>query len=242
MTEKCRFFLANGLASSTRQVYASAQHQFLDFATRTYLSVRIGVPCRPAMPFCTHLADRLHHLSIKVYLSAGGSFHIDYGFYDKLSTCLQLQVLLHRIERHQGSNLTQRQPLTADLMSVLHRSLDLTNPDNVMLWPACCVGFFGLLSSCEFTVISPFDPSLHLTHADIQVDAPLNPQSVRVFIKCRKTDPFRKGCFVFLGCGSAPLSPGVSLVITFTFVDRALDLYFSTKMVLLFLDPSSLRS
>ena len=242
MTEKCRFFLANGLASSTRQVNASAQRQFLDFATRTYLSVRIGLPCRPAIPFCTHLADRLHHPSIKVYLSAVRSFHIDYGFSDKLSTCLQLQRLLHRIERHQGSNLTQRQPLTADLMSVLHRSLDLTNPDNVMLCPACCVGFFGHLRGGEFTVNSPFDASLHLTHSDIQVDAPLNHQSVRVFIKCCKTDPFRKGCFVFLGCGFPPISPGFSLVITFTFMDRALDLYFFTRMVLLFLDPSSLRS
>ncbi|CAH3028343.1 unnamed protein product, partial [Porites evermanni] len=45
-----------------------------------------------------------------------------------------------------------------------------------------CVGFFGLLRGGEFTVNSPFDASLHLTHADIQVDAPLNPQSVRVFI------------------------------------------------------------
>ena len=218
------------------------QRQFLDFATRTYLSVRIGLPCRPAMPFCTNLADRLHHPSIKVYLSAVRSFHIDYCFSDKLSTCLQLQRLLHRIERHQGSNLTQRQPLTADLMSVLYRSLDLTNPNNVMLWPACCVGFFGLLRGGEFTVNSPFDPSLHSTRADIQVYAPLNPQSVRVFIKCCKTDPFRKGCFIFFGCGSAPLSPGASLVITFIFVDRALDLYFFTRMVLLVLDPSSLRS
>ena len=138
--------------------------------------------------------------------------------------------------------MTQRQPLTGDLMSVLYRSLDLTNPNNVMLWPACCVGFFGLLRGGEFTVNSPFDPSLHSTRADIQVYAPLNPQSVRVFIKCCKTDPFRKGCFVFFGCGSAPLSPGAALVITFIFVDRALDLYFFTRMVLLVLDPSSLRS
>ena len=170
---------------------------------------RISLPCQPAMPFCTHLADRLHHPSIKVYLSAVRSFHIDYGFSDKLCTCLQLKRLLHRIERHQGSNLTQRQPSIADLMSVLHRSLDLTNPDNVMLWPDCCVGFFGLLRGGEFTVNSPFDPSLHLTHADIQVDFLLIPQSVRVFIKCCKTDPFPKGCFVFLGCGSVPSSPGV---------------------------------
>jgi len=28
-----------------------------------------------------------------------------------------------------------------------------------------------------------------------------------VFIKCAKTDPFQHVCFIFLGCGSAPLCP-----------------------------------
>ena len=57
-----------------------------------------------------------------------------------------------------------------------------------MLWAACYVGFFGFLRGGEVTVNSPFDPSLHLTLANIQVDAHLNPQSVHVFIECSKTD------------------------------------------------------
>ena len=216
LTEKCRFYLANGLASSTRQVYASAQRQFFEFCNQD-VSFSQSWPPLPAseqilMRFCTHLADRLHHSSIKVYLSAVRSLHIDYGFSDPLPNCLQLQHLLRGIKHHQGSNLTHRQSVTADLVSVLHRSLDLANPDNVMLWAACCVDFFGFLRGGEFTVNSPFDPSLHLTLDDMQVDAPLNPQSVCVFIKCSKTDPFQKGCFVFLGRGSAPLCPVVSLV------------------------------
>ena len=47
--------------------------------------------------------------------------------------------------------------------------------------------------------------------ADVQVDSSTNPQSFGVFIKCSKTDPFCKGCFIFLGCGSFPLCPVVSL-------------------------------
>ena len=52
---------------------------------------------------------------------------------------------------------------------------------------------------------------MHLTMADVQVDSSTNPQSFRVFIKCSKTDPFCKGCFIFLGRGSFPLCPVVSL-------------------------------
>ena len=190
---------------------------FGNFGTRTYFSDSRSRPHLPAskqmlMRFCTHLVDRLHHSSIKVYLSAVRSLHIDYGFSDPLPNCLQLQHLLRGIKLHQGSNLTQHQLVTVDLMSVLHRSLDLANLDNIILWAACCVGFFGFLRGGEFTVNSPFDPSLHLTLDDIQVDAPLNHKSVCLFIKCFKTDPLRKGCFVLLGHGSTPLSPVVSLV------------------------------
>ena len=157
------------------------------------------------MRFCACLADCLHHSSIKVYLSAIHSLHIDFGYADPLVNRLQLQHLLRGIKRHQGSNLPQRQPVTADLMSVLHRSLDLSNPDNVMLWAACCLGFFGFLRAGECTTNGPFDPLVHLTPADLQVDSHANPQSFRVLIKCSKTDPFWQGWFIFLGRGSVPL-------------------------------------
>ena len=213
--DKCRFYLANGLASSTRQVYSSAQRQFLQFFSQdTFM-----IPSQPLlaaseqtlMCFCTYLADRLLHSSIKVYLSAIRSLHIDFGYADPLANRLQLQRLSRGIKRHQGSNLLQRQPVTADFMYVLHRSLDLSNPDNVMLWAACCLGFFGILRAGEFTTNGPFDPLVHLTSADLQVDSHANPQSFRVFIKCSKTDPFQQGCFIFLGCGSVPLCPVTAL-------------------------------
>ena len=80
-----------------------------------------------------------------------------------------------------------------------------------MLWAAYCLGFFRFLRADEFTVNWTFDPTLHLTMADVQVDSFTNPHSFRVFIKCSKTDPFRKGCSIFLGLGSFPLCPVVSL-------------------------------
>ena len=165
------------------------------------------------MRFCSHLADRLHHSSIKVYLLAIRSLHIDQGFPDPLVNCLQLQRLLRGIKRHQGSSLPQCQPVTADLMRIIQRSLDALNSEHIILWAACCLGFFGFFRAGEFTVNCAFDPSIHLTVQDLQ-DAKANPSSLRVCIKSSKTDPFRQGCFIYLGRGQASLCP-ISAILTY---------------------------
>ena len=83
-----------------------------------------------------------------------------------------------------------------------------------MLWAACCLGFFGFLWAGEFTVNCAFDPSIHLTVQDLQVDAEANPSSLRVRIKSSKTDPFRQGFFIYLGRGQACLCP-ISAILTY---------------------------
>ena len=199
-------------------MYRSAQCQFIDFCT---LDGRVNsngslLPAseHTLMRFCSHLTDRLHHSSIKVYLSAIRSLHIDQGFPNPLLNCLQLQRLLQGIKHHQGSSLSQRQPVTADLMRIIQRSLDAHNSEHIMLWAACCLGFFGFLWAGEFTVDCAFDPSIHLTVQDLQVDAEVNPSSLRVHIKSSKTDPFHQGCFIYLGHGQVPLCP-ISAILTY---------------------------
>ena len=156
-------------------MYRSAQRQFIDFCTLDgYVSSNgslLLINEQTLLRFCSHPVDRLHHSSIKVYLSAIRSLHIDQGFPDPLVNCLQLQRLLRGIKRHQGSSLPQRQPVTADLMRIIQRSLDAHNSEHIMLWAACCLGFFGFLRAGEFTVNCAFDPSIHLTVQDLQVDA-----------------------------------------------------------------------
>ena len=148
-------------------MYRSAQRQFIDFCTLDgYVSSNgslLPTNAQTLLRFCSHLAGRLHHSSIKVYFSAIRSLHIDQGFLDPLENCLQLQPLLRGIKRHQGSTLPHRQPVTSHLMRFIQRSLDTHNSEHVML-----LGFFGFLRAGEFTVNSTFDPSIHLTVQDFQ--------------------------------------------------------------------------
>ena len=44
-----------------------------------------------------------------------------------------------------------------------------------------------------------FDPSIHLTVQDLQVDVEVNPSSLCMCIKSYKNDLFPQGCFIYLG-------------------------------------------
>ena len=125
--------------------------------------------------FCAWLSDRLLHSSIKVYLSAVRSLHIDLGLADPLSGRLRLRRMLRGIHRVQGSPSPKRLPITGNLLGTIRQSLDVSLPDHVMFWAACCIGSA--------------------------------PTIIRLWIKCSKTDPFRQGCFIYLGQGRPPLCP-----------------------------------
>ena len=140
LSDKCHFYLTQGLAPSTRKVYASAQRRFLHFCAQdNSLS-----PSGSALPasedmfirFCCHLADNLHHSSVKVYLSAIRSLHIEEGHPSPLVGCLRLQRVLRGIKRHQGSNRRQRQPITIELMHIIFQSLNFSDYNHTMLWAA----------------------------------------------------------------------------------------------------------
>ena len=156
--------------------------------------------------FATFLADSIQHSSIKVYLSAVRSLHIEQGFPDPLLNCLRLQRVVRGIKRSQGSTSSQRLPVTDSIMLVIFRSLDLNLPDHCMFWAACTLEYFEFLRSAEFTVpnLSSFTPGVHLEVKDIAVDSTPAPSCLRVKIKASKTDPFRKGCVIHIGRGSFP--------------------------------------
>ena len=208
LEQRCRGFLLEGLAPSTRRAYSSGQQRFFYFCLQSGRLNPDGSPCpadeQTLCLFATFLADFVRHPTIKVYLSAVRSLHIDLGLQDPLLSCLRLQRVVRGIKRTQGSSSRQRLPITDDILLTMVNSLDLSLPDHCMFWAACTLAFFGFLRSAEFTVpsLTGFSPSLHLQVSDIAVDSSPAPLCMRVSIKASKTDPFPRGCQIHIGLGS----------------------------------------
>ena len=148
--------LCGTLSKVSLTLCSTGQRKFLEFCRQAGKLHSSGSPC-PADEwtlclFVPFLADSIQHSSIKVYLSAVRSLHIEQGFPDPLLNCLRLQRVLRGVKRSQGSPASQRLPITHSLLLVIHRALDLKIFDHCAFWAACLLGYFGFLCSAEFTV------------------------------------------------------------------------------------------
>ena len=82
----------------------------------------------------------------------------------------------------------------------LLQPFSVQNRDNIMIWAAMCLAFFGFLRTSEFTVDRLFQEEIHLGKRDIAFEPSLvSPVRMIVNNICSKTDPFRKGIKLTIG-------------------------------------------
>ncbi len=67
-----------------------------------------------------------------------------------------------------------------------------------MFWSACCVAYFVFFRVSEFTTSPPFNTFSHLSVADVTRLQVTFETHLRLLIKTSKTDPFGRGCFIYL--------------------------------------------
>lgn len=171
--------------------------------------------------YVSYLAEsNLKYRTIKAYLSAIRFLHIAEGESDPF---LKEKPRLHyicqgvkRCESEKDSGKRERLPISPHLLREMKEVWEprANDPDIVMLWAACCLGFFGFLRAGEMTVPSDscFDPAVHLGYKDIAVDNPSDPCMMQVTIKQSKTDPFRKGIDIYIGKTSTDICPVTAML------------------------------
>ena len=111
----------------------------------------------------------------------------------------------------------QRLPITATVLRMLKAVWERTvgaSYEGKLLWAISCVCFFGFLRAGEATVptLASYDHSVHLSVADVTVDAAAAPSVVSLRIKASKTDPFRVGVKIHMGRTGKDLCPVTALL------------------------------
>ena len=209
-------FIKCSLAPSTQNTYTSAKKRYTQFCQQLNVSplpVSENVLCH----YVAHLAQEgLKHTSIKTYLSAIRHAQILAGQGDPFQTPFPLlEYVLRGIKGEQvrsGKSTTRtRLPITPEILLQLRAVWEQAPRDanNIMLWAACTMCFFGFLRVGEIAVPSSqsYDAGAHLSVGDVTLDNREQPSLVQVTIKASKTDPFRKGVVIFMGTTQNRLCP-----------------------------------
>ena len=167
--------------------------------------------------YAAYVANQgLKHSTIKTYLSAVRHMQIMMGLGDPFNQPTpRLEYVLRGIKSDQAQKgrggTRTRLPITPQLLKRMKICLmkEPQNNDNIMVWAACCVCFFGFLRAGEIVVpsLSAYDPSVHLSFGDVTLDSREALTLAQVTIKASKTDPFRKGVAIYLGRTSNELCP-----------------------------------
>ena len=99
-----------------------------------------------------------------------------------------------------GHSRPKRLPITPDILRMLHSvwSQEPRTTDKIMLWAACCLGFFGFLRAGEFTHPAS-QPEGGLEASDIATNSRTDPQTLIVHLRHSKTDPFSAGVRLVIG-------------------------------------------
>ena len=202
------------------RVYTAGQRRYIAFCAAANIQPT-PLNEQTLCMFVTQLAkEGLTHQTIKSYLSAIRYFHVIAGQGDPFAgdPFPLLQYVCRGIKRSPSQAPRQlRLPVTPPIMRVLKQQWNTRatrDHDYIMLWAACCMGFFGFMRAGEFTLTQAgqFDPETSLCLEDMAIDSHLNPSMVQVKLKQSKTDPFRKGIFIYLGRTQADLCPVAAIL------------------------------
>ena len=150
--------------------------------------------------YVSHLyLNKLKYTSIRVYLAAVRSLHVEQGIGNPLEGYLQVKQAIRCLQINESSP-KQKLPITIDVLRDLHEVCSDGSFNNAMLWSAITAAFYGCLRASEFTVPVCFDQNIHLCVENVTFIDDYNQCFMSLFIKRSKTDITNKGFTVNICC------------------------------------------
>ena len=161
-------FRRQAYAPTTKSTYVSQMHSYLSFCVY-YGYQPIPAAALTLNRYAAFLARSLSASSIPAYLNAVRILHHEHGLTDPTKNNFQLATTLRGIKRVKGLTVSQKKPITPQILLAFKSHLNLDNPLHATFWAVCLVAFFGLLRKANLLCkgLTQFDPSKHLRRGDI---------------------------------------------------------------------------
>eukprot|EP00741_Cyanophora_paradoxa_P014502 tig00020801_g13986.t1 len=196
----------SGLAASTRRSYSYPQREFIEFCLQRGLHDRQGsvLPASEATLcfFAAHLFRRggVAPPSIRTYITAVQSLHVDSGFSTFWGSMPRLARLLEGIARVADPRpKLRRDPITRGQLSDLAQyAAAHPSPETRLLWAAFSTAFFGFFRCSEVCAVRlPVpDPARLFQRRDLRFFTDEGESFARLRLKKSKTDQRGQGCDV----------------------------------------------
>lgn len=204
---------------NTKRTYSSAQRAYIDFCTKYGLEI---MPASEATILyfiaytqartqkCDKIGSGMMSSSLKVYLAAIRSLHVDAGLEPPPTSAPRVKLVLKAIHDH-GPPTSHQIPITFPLLQQMIATLG-NSYEHVMWQSLWTLGFFRGLRGAEYTLHlstqgEPLSEPLMLSH----VKHSQNPiPHIRLFIPRTKTCPH--GTVRIIGCSGSPICAPCSLL------------------------------
>jgi hypothetical protein len=192
-----------GLADSTRKSYATGYRSYIQF-----IGANSGLPLLPATDDCICLwlaslhGDGLAFSTIRIYLSALRSAHVDAGVLWSANRSPIVERMYRGIKRVQGIAATVRPrfPVTFAVLDKLEPQFNLSDPTHRLIRAAIWTATAGLFRIGELVPDSASLPlSIRVLRIADYTRSAIDPPTATIHLRASKTDVFRAEIDVHIG-------------------------------------------
>lgn len=131
-------------AESTKTAYVCQLNKYYKFC-RIYGYEPVPANNDVLCKYVAYLAHSLCPNSIRQYLNVIRILHLENGFANPLQENFCLNSVLRGVQRCKGNFISQKLPITVEILGAFQHVLNLKNSQNLVFWTACLIGFYGML-------------------------------------------------------------------------------------------------
>ncbi len=204
--DRAEFLLWNGIATGSHKTYDSGIRMYLRCMSKYRIAPFPATEAKLSI-FCQwRVFERpVKWHTLRSNFTAIRSYHVEIGerlvFFDMPG----LQRVMRGVKRFLGISTDNRLAITPDILGRMFAFLDRNTIVGSLYRSAFSIALFGLLRCSEFAWSAKDDPAKLLTRSSVLFEPDMS--GVKINVNASKTDFFRKGCCIRIGCRCDPSKP-----------------------------------